>query len=162
MVYYKSVSAIAGGGKTAVLLNTFSKGLARCSGSNWVFFPDPNWLCAPGANSDIAYQRWTQPLVSEDTDFEDDSQNALLKKFSDVFCIDMEPDQSVYLWWFDEIEDKNLLNKLLKLSVEDLELLDQLAFQELTQKEICSRTKKTQSSISQRIKTIRKKLRNSQ
>ena len=31
---------------------------------------------------DIAYQRWTQPLVSEDTDFEDDSQNALLKKFS--------------------------------------------------------------------------------
>lgn len=111
---------------------------------------------------DIAYQRWTQPLVSEDTDFEDDSQNALLKKFSDVFCIDMEPDQSVYLWWFDEIEDKNLLNKLLKLSVEDLELLDQLAFQELTQKEICSRTKKTQSSISQRIKTIRKKLRNSQ
>ena len=95
---------------------------------------------------DIAYQRWTQPLVSEDTDFEDDSQNALLKKFSDVFCIDMEPDQSVYLWWFDE----------------DLELLDQLAFQELTQKEICSRTKKTQSSISQRIKTIRKKLRNSQ
>ena len=50
MVYYKSVSAIAGGGKTAVLLNTFSKGLARCSGSNWVFFPDPNWLCAPGAN----------------------------------------------------------------------------------------------------------------
>jgi len=51
-VYYKSVSAIAGGGKTAVLLNTFSKGLARCSGSNWVFFPDPNWLCAPGANND--------------------------------------------------------------------------------------------------------------
>ena len=51
MVYYKSVSAIAGGGKTAVLLNTFSKGLARCSGSNWVFFPDPNWLCAPGANT---------------------------------------------------------------------------------------------------------------
>lgn len=33
------------------MLNTFSKGLARCSGSNWVFFPDPNWLCAPGANS---------------------------------------------------------------------------------------------------------------
>lgn len=51
-MYYKSVSAIAGGGKTAVLLNTFSKGLARCSGSNWVFFPDPNWLCAPGANTD--------------------------------------------------------------------------------------------------------------
>lgn len=50
-MYYKSVSAIAGGGKTAVLLNTFSKGLARCSGSNWVFFPDPNWLCAPGANN---------------------------------------------------------------------------------------------------------------
>lgn len=50
LVYYKSVSAIAGGGKTAVLLNTFSKGLSRCSGSNWVFFPDPNWLCAPGAN----------------------------------------------------------------------------------------------------------------
>ena len=33
------------------MLNTFSKGLARCSGSNWVFFPDPNWLCAPGANT---------------------------------------------------------------------------------------------------------------
>lgn len=57
MVYYKSVSAIAGGGKTAVLLNTFSKGLARCSGSNWVFFPDPNWLCAPGANKAISSGR---------------------------------------------------------------------------------------------------------
>ena len=55
MVYYKSVSAIAGGGKTAVLLNTFSKGLARCSGSNWVFFPDPNWLCAPGANKNTIF-----------------------------------------------------------------------------------------------------------
>ena len=54
-MYYKSVSAIAGGGKTAVLLNTFSKGLARCSGSNWVFFPDPNWLCAPGANTGCIY-----------------------------------------------------------------------------------------------------------
>ena len=69
MVYYKSVSAIAGGGKTAVLLNTFSKGLARCSGSNWVFFPDPNWLCAPGANSvpafavDTATTEQTEPVV---------------------------------------------------------------------------------------------------
>lgn len=56
-MYYKSVSAIAGGGKTAVLLNTFSKGLARCSGSNWVFFPDPNWLCAPGANTVLEVNR---------------------------------------------------------------------------------------------------------
>ena len=64
MVYYKSVSAIAGGGKTAVLLNTFSKGLARCSGSNWVFFPDPNWLCAPGANS-IGDWHLAEDLVQE-------------------------------------------------------------------------------------------------
>ena len=39
------------------MLNTFSKGLARCSGSNWVFFPDPNWLCAPGANNVYAHTR---------------------------------------------------------------------------------------------------------
>ena len=75
MVYYKSVSAIAGGGKTAVLLNTFSKGLARCSGSNWVFFPDPNWLCAPGANTvsewcrqrgvtTATYYRWERELLT--------------------------------------------------------------------------------------------------
>ena len=110
---------------------------------------------------DIAYQRRTQPLVCEDTDFEGDSQNALLKKFSDVLSVEVEPDQSDYLWWLDAIEDEDLLGRLLKLSPEDLELLDQLAFQELTQKEICSRTKKTQASISQKIKTLRKRLRNS-
>lgn len=64
-MYYKSVSAIAGGGKTAVLLNTFSKGLARCSGSNWVFFPDPNWLCAPGANTlPLSSARYPASLVA--------------------------------------------------------------------------------------------------
>lgn len=68
-MYYKSVSAIAGGGKTAVLLNTFSKGLARCSGSNWVFFPDPNWLCAPGANNalQVGY------VITGKTEFQKDS-----------------------------------------------------------------------------------------
>lgn len=65
MVYYKSVSAIAGGGKTAVLLNTFSKGLARCSGSNWVFFPDPNWLCAPGANTREECEEKLKVLIAE-------------------------------------------------------------------------------------------------
>ena len=62
-MYYKSVSAIAGGGKTAVLLNTFSKGLARCSGSNWVFFPDPNWLCAPGANTETGVKAGTEGTI---------------------------------------------------------------------------------------------------
>lgn len=109
---------------------------------------------------DIAYQRRTQPLFGDDGDFEEDSQNSLLKKFSDTLCIEMEPTQSTHLWWIDEIKNESLLRNLLRLSSDELELIDQLVFQELTQEEISELSGKSQSAISQKINTIRKKLKN--
>lgn len=61
------------------MLNTFSKGLARCSGSNWVFFPDPNWLCAPGANNDVAIEN--EVLANALTVLPDDKRDIVLLAF---------------------------------------------------------------------------------
>lgn len=109
-MYYKSVSAIAGGGKTAVLLNTFSKGLARCSGSNWVFFPDPNWLCAPGANSAELH---TDDLLTE----------AILKL----------PEQQRHVIWLKYYHGYNLreISKMLGITLSWAQKIDQRAKKQL-------------------------------
>ena len=46
-------------------MNASSKGLAHRSGLNWLLFPDPNWLCAPGANNYKEVAQEIQSLISE-------------------------------------------------------------------------------------------------
>ncbi len=109
-------------------------------------------------NRDLAYRRRTQPLHMEDDDFDPDEQNTLLKDYDDRFSVSMEPDKEKQFWWLNELEDDVLYESLLKLSYEDLMLIDMIAFQEQTQAQISVQLKVSQSSISQRLKTIRKKM----
>ena len=108
-------------------------------------------------NRDIAYSRHTQQLIPE-SGLEMEDMNSLLHKFEDELTVTQEPDETRPLWWLDEIEDEALLESLLQLSEEDLLLIDRIAFREQTQTEISIELKVTQPSVSQRIRTIRKKI----
>ena len=113
-------------------------------------------------NRDIAFYRHTQPLVDEsESDFEEEGRNTLLRKNAEALTVIQKPAEDTKYWWLDEIEDAELLSGLLSLTEDDLELVDQLVFHELTQTEVAAMWKKTQASISQRIKTLRKKLKSS-
>ena len=83
-------------------------------------------------------------------------------EFENELTVKQEPDETRPLWWLDEIEDEVLLESLLQLSEEDLLLIDRVAFREQTQTEISIELKVTQPSVSQRIKTIRKKIKRSE
>ena len=61
--------------------------------------------------------------------------------------------------WLDEIEDEQLLRKLVKLSSDDLSLLTCLVFEEYTQCEVAQQKAQNQQSISRQLQQIRKTLR---
>ena len=114
-------------------------------------------------NRDIAFYRHTQRLnVFEEPDMEEESQNQLLSKFSEQLSVCQEPSMDDDLWWLDEIEDEELIKRLLLLTAEELELISKLAFGDYSQQEIAEEADKTQAAISQKLKTIRKKLRKSE
>ena len=62
--------------------------------------------------------------------------------------------------WLDEIEDEDLLRKLILLSDDDIALLTYLTFEELTQSEIAQRESVNQATISRRFSQIQKFLKN--
>ena len=113
-------------------------------------------------NRDIAYKRHTQQLSNlEESDMEDEGQNPLLQKFSDVLTVYQEPSEDCAFWWLEEIEDTALLKNLMQLSIEELDLIDRLAFRECRQKEIGEDLGKSAAAICLKLKTIRKKIKKS-
>ena len=108
-------------------------------------------------NRDIAYSRHTQPLLPE-SKMPDEGKNPLLKKFSTSITVMQAPSETTQFWWLDEIEDMTLHKRLKKLSTEELELIDLLAFRGFTQQDISEIQGKSQSSIAQRMQYIRKKI----
>lgn len=113
-------------------------------------------------NRDIAYQRHTQRLdVLEEPDMEE-GQNPLLHKFIDVLAVCQQSTEDVKLWWFDEIEDPKLIKSLMRLTADELDLIDMLAFGGYSQREISEKTGKSPTAICLKLKTIRKKLRKSE
>ena len=114
-------------------------------------------------NRDIAYQRHTQCLdVLEEPDMEEEGYNPLLHKFIDVLAVCQQPTENAKLWWFDEIEDPKLIKSLMRLTADELDLIDMLAFGGYSQREISEKTGKSPTAICLKLKTIRKKLRKSE
>ena len=114
-------------------------------------------------NRDIAYQRHTQRLgVLEEPDMEEEGHNPLLHKFIDVLAVCQQSTEDVKLWWFDEIEDPKLIKSLMRLTADELDLIDMLAFGGYSQREISEKNGKSPTAICLRLKTIRKKLRKSE
>ena len=113
-------------------------------------------------NRDLAYRRYNQSLSClEESDLEEESYSPLLRKFPERLAIWQKPSESSKHWWLDEIEDEELLSNLKQLTDEELALIHMLAFCDLSQEEIGIQIKKSQSAISQKLKTIRKKLKKS-
>ena len=114
-------------------------------------------------NRDLAYQRHTQRLgILEEPDMEEEGHNPLLHKFIDALTVYQQPTEDAKLWWLDEIEDADLIKSLMRLTDDELDLIDMLAFGGCSQRKISERTGKSPTAICLKLKTIRKKLRKSE
>ena len=115
-------------------------------------------------NRDIAYYRHTQSLISDkDRSFdEEEERNSYLYYYLERLAIEQRPSEERKFWWLDEIDDDELIENLMKLSEEELEIIDKLAFCDLSQKMVSEDLGISSSALCQRIKNIRKKLRKSE
>ena len=86
----------------------------------------------------------------------------LLHKFIDALTVYQQPTEDAKLWWLDEIEDADLIKSLMRLTDDELDLIDMLAFGGCSQRKISERTGKSPTAICLKLKTIRKKLRKSE
>ena len=109
-------------------------------------------------NRDIAFYRRNQSLTACEEMMREEGLSPLLKKYYEQLTVVQQPSCEGKRWWLDEIEDEALLSCLMRLSEEDLEVVHRLAFCDCTQKELCAALGRSQSALSQKLKTIRKKL----
>ena len=100
--------------------------------------------------------------ILEEPDMEEEGYNPLLHKFIDALTVYQQPTGAAKLWWLDEIEDADLIKSLMRLTDDELDLIDMLAFGGCSQREISERTGKSPTAICLKLKTIRKKLRKSE
>lgn len=105
--------------------------------------------------SDCRYQRRMQSLTTED-EFGDE-RSPLLVRFADVLTVYQTPSMTERFWWIDEIESPELIQKIKKLTVEELELITMYVFDSLTQKEIAEKLNLSQNSVHKRLKKLLKK-----
>ena len=109
--------------------------------------------------SDRRYYSHTQSFVPDDFDEDDDDDEKLsiFDKFKDVLTTSIEEsgNKSRY-WWFEEIDNPDLVRNIKSLSTEQLELLTFVVIDGYGQAEIAELMRVSQSAISQRIATIRK------
>ena len=114
-------------------------------------------------NRDIAFYRHTQPLVDEsDSDFEEEGRNTLLRNNAETLTVIQQPSEDTRFWWLEEIETPTLLRNLKRLTEDELELINKIAFCDYTQKELSDEIGKSPAAICQKLKTIRKKLKKSE
>ena len=74
-------------------------------------------------NRDIAYDLHTQPLMPEEEDDDiDEGKNPLAKKFIESISVMPDTPMTAKYWWMDEIDDRVLMEKMKKLSLEELDL----------------------------------------
>ena len=100
--------------------------------------------------------------ILEEPDMEEEGYNPLLHKFIDALTVYQQPTEDAKLWWLDEIEDADLIKSLMRLTADELDLIDMLAFGGYSQREISEKTGKSPTAICLKLKTIRKKLRKSE
>lgn len=96
--------------------------------------------------------------ILEEPDMEEEGYNPLLHKFIDALTVYQQPTGAAKLWWLDEIEDADLIKSLMRLTDDELDLIDMLAFGGCSQREISERTGKSPTAICLKLKTIRKKV----
>lgn len=108
--------------------------------------------------SNNTYKRHNHSLtIVADLDIPED-MHPLFKRFGDVLTTEIRQSHRDDYPWLDEIESSALLKKILSLPQEDLDLLNAYVFEGNKQKEIASKLKVSQKTISKRLKRIAGKL----
>lgn len=106
--------------------------------------------------ADCVYQVHTQSLdISTAPDF-DDAKNPLYKKFGDVLTVELTFTFRDRYAWLDDISSPTLLKRLLSLSPDDLDLLDESVFGEKKQTELAKDKGISQKNISKKLRRIKK------
>ena len=112
-------------------------------------------------NSERRYREHTQAFIPDNFDEEDDDDEKLsiFEKFKDVLTASIENlgTESRY-WWVEEIDNPALAKALKNLSQDQIELLTLMVVDGYGQAEIAGIMSVSQSAISQRLATIKKKL----
>ena len=105
-----------------------------------------------------AHNLYLNEIVKNGDEFED---TRLSNIFKDVRSYSTEmstnPDQSRY-GWLEEIEDRELYNILYSLPEDSLELITQLAIDELRQVDIAIQEGVTRAAIAKKVRKLREKL----
>ena len=109
-------------------------------------------------NRDLAYHRRTVPLNSSEGSFDEDSKDPLYQKHLEQLSVEMGEPSTGRFWWLDQIENKKLLHTLLALSLDELTLIDMSLYQGLSQEEIAEITGIKQSTVSNNLATLFKKM----
>lgn len=103
----------------------------------------------------------TQNLPAETNEGEDGGkQSSLIRKFSSFSTNFDESQLGGRYGWIENIGDRRLLDKLRKLSVDDMELLTLIAIEEYNQTEVSRLLGCSQKNISLKIGRIKKFLKN--
>ena len=102
-----------------------------------------------------SYAEHTQPFPESPFEDGDDGQSPLYERFPEALTVTMDlPVGNSRYAWIDEIENPQLLAAIRTLSADELELITQIVFEELSQREIAMALGVTQPAISQKLKKI--------
>ena len=102
-----------------------------------------------------SYAEHTQPFPESPFEDGDDGQSPLYERFPEALTVTMDlPVGKSRYAWIDEIENPQLLAAIRTLSADELELITQIMFDELSQREIATALGVTQPAISQKLKKI--------
>ena len=88
----------------------------------------------------------------------DENKNPYLKNYAEQFTREDMYFSNDRYGWIQQLDDEELISKVLELGEERIELLTQYVFEEYTQKELADSYGIKQSSVANRIDVIRKKL----
>ena len=102
------------------------------------------------------YSIHTQRLDFDSIEFDDkETDNPLFEKFLEALSITDEYMSEDRFGWVEEIADARILKAVKSLSIEQLELVTMLAFDDMNQTEISEVFGVSQQSISKKIKKIK-------
>ena len=106
-------------------------------------------------NSKRRFNEHNQQFPEDVLEESDDDKSPLFEKFLDSVSVglDLSNIKDRY-WWIEEIENIQLLTAIKELSAEEIELITQIVFDELTQDDIAKTLDVSQSAVSQKMKKI--------
>jgi len=106
-------------------------------------------------NGNRRFAEHTQQFPESPFEDGDEGQSPLYEKFPEALTVTMcLPVGSDRFSWIDEIDDEQLVERLNRLSAEELDLITRIAMDEQTQSEVAAELGVNQSTISRRLEKI--------